>query len=273
MIEEFVPYKLRAPQTDDLHELREQLSIQQELHGARSFEAQGAFELLFEASVRVGRPLDALHKFSRVEVERFFAQTRNGTDGHVYWLGAKGGFTRNDGKTRKAIRWWWEHLHGEIPQTIDVLPTCSQPTCINPAHCMAGRIARRIAFTEEQMIGTMQVAAMRLGHAPSSTEWRKNHYTPVPAVYRLRFGSWEKALNAAGLKPDYPGRGRKATPELARQSIREARRFLGHIPGYEEYRQPELNEHLKDLRLLTSPTTVRRQIGPTWQDAIRNALQ
>ena len=111
---DFVPYRLRMPISDDLHALREELSLQTELHGARSVEAQVAFENLFRTSCRIGRPLDGLRRFSKDEDERFFAQTRNGTDGHVYWLGAQHGFSRNDGKTRRPARWWYEKLHGPL---------------------------------------------------------------------------------------------------------------------------------------------------------------
>ena len=271
---EFVPYRLRMPLSDDLHELRDELSLQRELHGRRSIEAQVAFENLFRTSVRIGRPLDRLRQFSTDEVERFFAQTRNGPEGHVYWLGGKV-FRRNDGKQRRPVRWWYEHLHGPISPYEDVVQNCGQSSCINPDHAIIGRDVKRRRFSDEQMIGTLQVAAMQLGHPPTTTEFTNNRYTPTVGVYKLRFGSWLKAIAAAGLGEDFQTgyRARQATPERARASLREARRFLGHIPGYDEYRSPVLREHLRELGLLTSQTSVKRQIGPSWQDAIRNTFQ
>lgn len=278
MIEEFVPYRLRMPITDDLHLLREELSLQTELHGARSNEAQVAFENLFRTSCRVGRPLDGLRKYSHDESERFFAQTRNGTDGHVYWLGANHGFKRNDGKTRRAARWWWEHKNNvKIAHTLDVVAMCGQPTCINPDHQQTGRDIRRRIFTDEQMLGKIQVVTLQLGRPPNTKDWVEGGNHPSPSVYNTRFGSWPQALRAAGvIAADYSNyqqqNRKKANPEMSITSLKEARRFLGHIPGYEEFRSDAVRAHLKGLQLLTSQTSIKKQIGPSWHDALRRAF-
>ena len=272
---DFVPYRLRMPITDDLHALREELSLQVELHGARSVEAQVAFENLFATSCRIGRPLDGLRRHSRDEDERFFAQTRTGTDGHVYWLGAKGGFTRNDGSTRRPARWWWEKLHGPLAPTTDVVANCGQKGCIEPTHQYVGRDMARRQFTDEQMLNALQVMALQLGRPPNSIEWEKNGGRPMPSRFKLRFGGWSQALYKAGLIDEgasYDGYRKKATPELSVASLQEARRFLGHIPGYEEFRSDRVRLHLKGLRMLTSQTSIKRQIGPSWQDAIRHVF-
>ena len=70
---------------------------------------------------------------------------------------------------------------------------------------------------------------------------------------------------------DYEGH-KKATPELSVASLREARRFLGHVPGYEEFRSDQVRLHLKGLRMLTSQTSIKKQIGPSWRDAIRHVF-
>lgn len=267
---EYVPY--RPPETNDLNALREELSLQIELHGRRSSQALAAFNGLFAASVRLGQPLDGLRQYSTNEVERFFARTVEGTGGHVYFSSHKTSFRRNDGKTRMPRRWWWEHLNGPISTYEDVVPNCGEQNCINPRHCLSGRSLRRRWFSDEQMIGTLQVVAMRLGHTPNTKEWTAGKYTPTSPIYVLRFGSWRKATDAAGLPPASRSRV-VGSVENSYASLREARRFLGHIPGYEEFRRPDLNQHLKDLGLLTSQNTIKRQIGPTWKDALAKVFQ
>lgn len=151
-----------------------------------------------EASARGMNPTQ-LREHSRDEVERFFAQTVQGPDGHVYWNGGRA-FTRNDGADRKPGRWWWEHVHGEIgTTTLRVRPTCGDDKCINPEHAEIKHFVG-LRYTHAQMVGSLQVAAMRLGHAPSTKEWDNGKYRPVRDIYIQRFGSWAKALAEAGLR-------------------------------------------------------------------------
>jgi hypothetical protein len=42
---------------------------------------------------------------------------------------------------------------------------------------------------------------VELGHPPSQAELREREVLPHPSTYKYRFGSWNKALEAAGLTP------------------------------------------------------------------------
>lgn len=198
----YVPYSEVAPRTTNLRALRSELDRVRDVYGPGSSQGAEAYNRLSHEAGRQGQPLDGLRRESRDETERFFAQVVPGPDGHHYWDGGRD-FTRNDGKKRTPARWWWEHVHGEIGTTTRrVVPTCGDLTCIDPAHaiCEHFNVTRR--RTDEQLLGALQVMAMRLGYTPSQTEWELNGGTPTPDIFRSRFGgTWENVCRAAHLEP------------------------------------------------------------------------
>src|SRR6266536_1357098 len=132
-----------------------------------------AFERYFRAAAAADQPLDALSRRSANEVERFWAQTIPGVDGHIYWDGPQS-FRRNDGKCRRPQRWVWEqHYRRPLSRYIDVWTTCGEKNCIAALHLAAGRNDARRRYTDEQLLGYLQVAAMRLGHTPRAQWWEK----------------------------------------------------------------------------------------------------
>lgn len=194
-----LPY--RPLETNDLRVLRAELERVREVYGRGSSQGLAAFQRLNAASHEVGRPLDGLRRFSTDEVERFFAQTVLGPNEHVYWDGSRHGFERNDGRWRKPARWWWEHVHGPIgTTTLRLHPTCDDGACINVEHQVLEHF-RTEQYSESQMLGALQVMAMRLGRTPSKALWLKHNGRPSPNIYVARFSSWSKALRAAGLEP------------------------------------------------------------------------
>lgn len=283
----YVPYSARMPRTDDLHVLREEHSLQIELHGRGSSQAQEAFENLFRTSCRIGRPLDGLRQFSPVESERFFAQVRHGTDGHAYWTGAAHGLALNERGARgrrkyaRPNRWWWMQINGWVPPLHDIFPGCGQKNCIAPEHQEHGRDERRRIYSHEQMCGAIQVITMRIGRPPRAKEWTSLGGKPSPKLYRRRFGSWIDALVAAGViasAADLPYNAlpdTSATPEAAIASLREARRFLGRIPTERNYAHGEtgklMRSHLRGLRMISSQTTIKKYLGP-WPEAVEKAF-
>lgn len=281
----YIPYSQTMPRTDDLNVLRRELKHQRATRGIHSSQAQEAFENLFRTSVRLGRPLDGLTQFSPVEAERFFALILEGSDGHVYWLGAQR-FLGNNHRATKPNRWWWAHLNNNgapLSPYFDVFPECGDAKCIAPDHQATGRDTRRRIYTDEQMIGALQVAAMRNnGRPPRSADWRGS---PSRRIYIQRFGSWIDALVAAGIiksadeyqrykadnfDPTVVRRPR--TYSEARRTLRTAQKFLGHIPTEREFlRNEELRAFLRDHHLITSPTTIKKHLGG-WPEAVKAAF-
>lgn len=163
------------------------------------------FEQRFRGAIADGRSPDSLCQFDTDEARRFLSLCAEGAD-HTYWIGPKTGFRDNDRRKRQPRRYAYSLLHGPIDRWVDVWSTCGERTCIRPTHLEAGRSEARRKWTEERMIGALQVIAMRLGHAPSYMEWERARYNPDMRIIRQRFGNYKGYLRAAGLDPDARGR-------------------------------------------------------------------
>ena len=269
----FVPYLERpdTPRSSDLTVLRTELHRCRAIHGRRSDEAAQAFAALTAAAAAQGRPLDQLDTFITDETERFMSMTVAGTAGHTYWNGtASNRFTRNGGRETTPRIWWWLHAGNPPLRGGDsIIPTCDERHCINPRHCkIQDRRARAQIYTDEQMLGAIQVMAMRLGHSPSTNEWQRNHGKPWDTVYVTRFGSWNAALRAAGLALwERP----LISADSCRQSLLAAHNYLGHVPTSNDYLREDLREHLSGLDLPRNVSTIKRRLG-SWADAIKDTF-
>jgi hypothetical protein len=256
-----------AAEADVLRDLRDEYNVIRTTTPRGSHEAREAFERLFRASCAAGHPLDALRRHATNEVERFFSNTVEGTDGHVYWDGARNSFKRNDGKTRIPRRWWYAHIHGkELGQYEDLVPTCGELHCINPEHCTVGRGLRRTRFTLDQMLGSLQVAALRLGRSPKSKEWDTLGLSPTRTLYQMRFGNWENALKQAGLQPAPVTH--KADAESCIAAIKFVRDRLGYWPTRNEFMQH--GAALRQAGLTSSKGPILKYLG-RWDVAIAKA--
>lgn len=262
----YVPYSQIAPKTSSLRELRAELDRVRQLYGPGSSQGAEAFNRLSREAGRQGQPLDGLRRYVEDEVERFFAQTIPGSDGHVYWDGGQM-FVRNDSLTRQPRRWWWEHIHGPLGGGDAVLPTCGERHCINPEHsAKQDRQERHRRFTDQQMFGALQVVAMQLGHAPTLGEWTRLHKTPSAKLYLMRFGSWRHAVAQAGI--EY--RTRLASPKKCVAALRLARKTLGHWPNTTEFLSPRVCAALKEADLPRSDSSIYKHLG-SWSEALRKA--
>jgi Homing endonuclease associated repeat len=231
--------------------------------------AHDAFVRYMRDASRLGLNPTTLNQYSTNEVERFFAYTIPGPDGHVYWDGRKE-FRRNDDKQRPPRRWWWEHVHGPIgTTTLRIHPICGDEACINPDHAECRHFAPR-KFTDEQLIGFIKVAALRLGHPPRIPEFDAQGFGVTARGVALRFGrSWPTALKAAGYKP--PGHPKKVTPAQCITALQRARALLGHWPSSDEFRyHPEIRPALQKEGLPAWPETIRGALG-VWHEALRKA--
>lgn len=249
-----------------LQRLEAAVAEERERHGRGSSQGAAAFQRYMRESYRLGRPADGLRQPAADEEERFFALTAQGPDGHVYWLGAQR-FERNDGAYRLPARWWWEHRHGvELEQNAIVRPACGEPGCINPEHCARWtRPQHERRYSEQAMLGALQAAALRAGHAPSKETWAG---PPSTTLYLIRFGSWSAALAAAGLEP----RARaQATAAQCLAALRAARRALGFWPSWGDMERPRVREALERAGLPRRPNTIIKRLGCSWAEALRRA--
>lgn len=241
-----------------LHELRTNLTTVRETHGRRSSQAEQAFSELVRTAADNGTPLDGLRHHTANEVERFFSWTIPGIDGHVYWDGPKN-FTRNDKRTRTPLRWWWQHRYGNLADSDDLVLKCGEANCVNPEHAAKERV-RGVAlrYSDESMLGGLQVLAARLGHSPTTREWDHGGRKPSSTTLIHRFGAWENALSAAGLAMT-TNAFKRATPERVLEAIRFARDLVGHWPSWDEY--VSCRDQLKAAGLPSTITAAMRIYG------------
>jgi hypothetical protein len=199
------------PATASLTQLRADLDEIRLIKGRGSGYGATAYNRLNRASHAQGRPLSQLRRDSQDESERFFARVVTGPDGHAYWNnGPRGGknFTGNGSRWYVPARWWWQHVHGPIgTTTLRLYPTCSDGACINPEHQELRHFREGTGYTHDQIIGAIQTMAIRLGRPPTTRQWIRHGGKPDKGVLIKRFGSWPRAMWAAGF--DY--RDRRAT--------------------------------------------------------------
>lgn len=62
----------------------------------------------------------------------------------------------------------------------------------------------RHKYLKKELIILLQEWERKHGEVPSQSQWDEDVDTPSSGPCRLRFGSWAKALRAAGLKPKEP---------------------------------------------------------------------
>jgi hypothetical protein len=231
------------------------------------------FERSFREAAAAGKSPDALRRHVTDEIERFWAYTIPGPDGHVYWDGPLQ-FRRNDGKHRRPARWVRERtLRQALPVTTDVWSTCGETNCISPDHLTSGRTPKRMHYPDERIIGAGQVMAMRLGHPPSAQTWDDKGGRPIRSVIVKRWGTWANFLIACGLDPkDTRPHYHRASAQTVRAGIRALARHLGRRPTFADW---EANrEWLRANEHPTSPTTVKAHLGDgSFNKAVDEALK
>jgi hypothetical protein len=249
-----------------IQELREEYLRVKAEKGASSGYTLDAFNRLSSEAGRLGFPLSGLRYYVADEAERFFARTLAGTDGHTYWDGEHR-FPRNDGRIQAPRRWWWERTHPGVTlaNTTDVWATCGEKNCITPEHCEAGRHPGRTRHSESQILGGLQVLAMRLSRTPSRGDWNASGMRPTSMGIVYRFGSWSKAITSAGLAPVKRSRTRAPAPDYI-GSLCFVRDILGRLPSQPEFLA--LRPEIRKAGLPTSLTGFYVHFG-SWGEALR----
>lgn len=238
--------------------------------GENTYQVRLAYNAWFHQSCLEGKPPDGLRRDAGTEAERFFARTIHGLDGCTYWDGPleRGSF-RIDGNRRRHPRWWWyEHVNGKQERG-KLGAVCGQINCITPEHQQFvpwSEVKRR--YTDEQMLGALQVVAQELGRAPLVREYAARRRKPGHDIIQTRFGGWMKALRAAGLEPEPQVLRTVATEEQLLDALRFCAELVGHAPTEDEFRAH--NRELQAEGLRSSPSTIYRRLG-SWPIALRKA--
>ena len=135
------------------------------------------------------------------------------------------------------------------------------------------RYRRPLAYTDKQLLDALRNLAAKLGRTPAGRELLGRRGLPSPSTYQRRFGSWNNALDAAGLEPKQrrrsPGQAggdRITMPSLYTDDLllgilRDLADELGHAPTCRE---------LLERRDLPNPATyIARFEG--WNNALKAA--
>lgn len=99
----------------------------------------------------------------------------------------------------------------------------------------------REGFDRERLIAHLKDEAERLGRTPLASEMAN----PRGYIYMRVFGTWHKALEAAGLKPEKSSRRKAYTKEELIQKIQERAQELGRAPNYNEVSRPYYSTYVK----------------------------
>ncbi len=227
-----------------------------------------AYQRYFRQAVAEGNPPDSLQRLTGTEPERFFPLLIAGLDGHNYWDGPTT-FRLDAGGVRNPRWWWYEHLHGKQPKGA-LNPVCGQRHCITPNHQQfVDWSALRRRYSDEQLLGSVQVVAMRLGYTPTRIEYdAMRGRGPTSAIVSQRFGSWATALRAAGCRPRVTQQHRWSVDQCI-EGVHLVTKLHGQPPRNNDYRA--YAAQLRDHHLPSATATILLYLGPTWNDVLKKA--
>ena len=128
---------------------------------------------------------------------------------------------------------------GRIPTSEDIDSNPSMPSrstyrsrfgSWNKALQMVGLQTNKRILTDEELLGMLKRFADELGRTPTAKEVKSNPSMPDSTVYSRRFGSWNKALQVAGLQVN----SHTAADEELLEMLREFASELGRTPTIDE---------------------------------------
>lgn len=158
-------------------------------------------------------------------------------------------------KLNSALREWFASIHVHNTLTDTVITAQQHPSPLearNPlpaefrlergawarASVDAGRRPRRPAsWSDDEILAALRAWAIRHGRAPNSYEWKPGSPDrPSSICVRRRFGSWDRALKRAGLKPNGRRQGRYWTEEEIVLALRAWASRHGRAPRSQDWR-------------------------------------
>lgn len=235
---------------------------------AHPMERREAYNAWFRQRCLEGQSPSALNIHSADEVERFWAQTVPGPDGHVYWTGPRM-FLRNDGKKSRPQRWTWARAGHLLTPYTEIEVTCGEAHCVTLDHMrVRPRSERRIRFADDRAFGAMQVLAMRLGRCPAPADWKTAGLPVTFQAMVLRFGSWENFCAKAGL--EWTQHPLRTTDAACEAGIRALAQKLGKPPSRRQFMAHA--EWLRERGYPTSPTTIKDRLGGTFATIVARVL-
>jgi len=126
-------------------------------------------------------------------------------------------------------RWVWMIEHGPISTTNDVCGHARRRTALRSPPRRRSSQAR-LRYTDQQMIGRVQVVAMQLGHTPSLLEWEAGTTNPTLNVYKQRSATGPRC--APRRASNERTRTEARPPSACVEALRALARHLGHAPTY-----------------------------------------
>lgn len=134
----------------------------------------------------------------------------------------------------------------------------SWEAAIETAELPLPEASRQTVYSEADLLDHLQALAADLGRTPTSEDmYEVGEYAPL--TYQYRFGSWNTAIEAAGLEPNTPADSKLSDEELTAE-LQALAKELEKTPS-----RVEMNAHGA-----YSATTYETHFG-SWNDAVRAA--
>ena len=107
----------------------------------------------------------------------------------------------------------------------------------------SGRTPRRqAAWSNQEILAALQDWALQHGRPPSSCEWiAGSPDRPGSLCVRRRFGSWERALRRAGLKPNMRRQGRYWSDTEMLDALKSWTKRHGRAPAARDWTRAQIN--------------------------------
>ncbi len=113
-------------------------------------------------------------------------------------------------------------------------------------------------YTKEQLLFYLKKTASEFKKSPTIEDLNRARELPSSTTYIKRFGSWNAALKAAGLKINAK---QKYEAQEMIESLRQLAKELGRLPK---------NSDLKGKKWIASSATYRKYFG-SWKKALQAA--